>query len=81
MTGCRDMYKNHQKCPHKWDFPPICDPPIFFFKNRALSLLYPYGAKTSCKKLERFSEQFPRYLKTNGGTNGPTRAIKGVGGQ
>ena len=75
MTECRDMYKNHKKCPHKWDFYPICDPPRFFFKNRALSLLYPYGAQTSCKKLERFNEQFRRYLKTNGRTNGPTRAI------
>ena len=37
--------------PHLW-------PPGFFFKNRALSLLYPYGALTSYKKIE----------KTNGGS-------------
>ena len=30
-------------------------PTMIFFKNRALSLLYPYDALTSCKKLEKFS--------------------------
>ena len=30
-------------------FSPISDPPQIFFKNQALSLLYPYGALTSCK--------------------------------
>ena len=39
------------KIPPKWGFFPIRDPPRFFFKNRALSLLYPHGALTSCKKL------------------------------
>ena len=38
-----------------------------FFKNRALSLLYPYGALTSCKKLEKSLEQSLRYLKTDYG--------------
>ena len=46
-------------------FSPICDPPRFFFKNWALSLLYPYGALASCKKLEKTNEQSLRYLKTD----------------
>ena len=58
--------------PQKWGFSPICDPPRFFFKNRALSLLYPYGALTSCKKLEKTNERSLRYLKTDGRTNGRT---------
>ena len=49
MTRCRDMDKKHQKCP----------------KNRALSLLYPYGALTICKKLENTRELSLRYLKTD----------------
>ena len=56
MTRCRDMDK---KMPQKWGFTPICDPQRFFFRNRALSLLYTYGALTSCKK------QSPRHKKTN----------------
>ena len=69
------------KMPQKWVFFPICDPPRFFFKNWALSLLYPYGALTSCKKLENTNEGSLRYLKTdrprtNGWTtDGQTRAI------
>ena len=59
------------KMPQKGGFSPICDPPRFFFKNRALLLLYPYGALTSCKKLGNTNEIFPRYLKTDG----LTRAI------
>ena len=42
------MDKTHKKCPQKWGFPPFVTPKIFF-KNRALSLLNPYGALTSCK--------------------------------
>ena len=53
------------KIPPKWGFSPICDPPRFFFKNQALSLLYPYGALTSCKKLEKTNERSLRYSKTN----------------
>ena len=60
------------KMPPKWGFSPICDPPRFFFKNRALSLLYPYGALTSCKKLEKTNEQSLKYLKTDGLTDRPT---------
>ena len=41
------------KMPKKWGFSPICDPQDFFFKTRALSLLYSYGALTSCKNLEK----------------------------
>ena len=51
--------------PQKWDFSPICDAPRFFFKNRALSLLYPYGTLTSCKELEKTNERSPRYLKAD----------------
>ena len=47
------------KMPQKWGFSSI------FFKNRTLSLLYPYGALTSCKKLEKTNEQSLRYLKTD----------------
>ena len=53
-------------------FSPICDPPRFFFKNRALSLLYPYGALISCKKLEKTNERSLRYLKTDTRTDGHT---------
>ena len=59
--------KNIKNAP-KMGFFPICDPPRFFFKNRALSLLYPYGALTSCKKLEKSLERSLRYLKTDGRT-------------
>ena len=69
MTGCRDMDKKHKKCPQNGVFPPFLTPKIFF-KNRALSLLYPYGALTSCKKLEKTNEQSLRYLKTDGRTHG-----------
>ena len=54
--------------PQKWRFVPICDPQDFFFENRALSLLYPYGALTSCKKLEKTNEIFKDGL-TDGRTN------------
>ena len=64
MTGCRDSIK-HQKCP-KMGFSPNLWPPRFFFKNRALSLLYHHGALTSCKKLEKTNEQSLRYSKMEG---------------
>ena len=54
--------------PQKWGFSPICDPPRFFFKNRALSLLYPYGALTSRKKLEKTNERSLRHSKADGRT-------------
>ena len=38
------------KIPSKWEFSPICDPLRFFFR---VSLLYPFGDVTSCKKLEK----------------------------
>ena len=47
MTGCRDMNKIHQKCPKY----------VIFFTNLAFSTLYPYGALTSCKKLEKTNVQ------------------------
>ena len=62
MTGCRDMDKKHQKYPKNGGFPPFATPKIFF-KNWALSLLYHYGALTSCKKVEKTNEQSLRYLK------------------
>ena len=71
MTGCRDMDKKHQKCPQNGFFPHLW-PPIFFFKNQALSLLYHYGALTSCKKSEKINERSMKYLKTDQLTNGPT---------
>ena len=49
---------------------PHLRPPKIFFKNWALSLLYPYGAITSCKKLEKNNEQSLRYLKTDHGHMG-----------
>ena len=58
------MDKKHQKLPKNGGFPPFVTPKIFF-KNQALSLLYPYGALTSCKKLEKANEQSLRYLKTD----------------
>ena len=56
MTGCRDMDKKHQKCPKNGVFPPFVTPQDFF-KNQALSLLYPDGALTSCKKLEKTNKR------------------------
>ena len=56
--------------PHLW-------PPKIFLKNRALSLLYPYGALTSSKKLEKTIERSLRYLKTDGPTNVNGRMDKG----
>ena len=64
MTGCRDMDKKHQKCPQNGFFSHLW-PPKIFFKNRALSLLYPCGALTSCKKSEKSLELSLRYLKTD----------------
>ena len=63
--------KNIKNAPKMGVFPHL-RPPKIFFKNRALSLLYPYGALTSCKKLEKSLERSLRYLKTDyGRTNGP----------
>ena len=52
-------------------FSPICDPPRFFSKI-GLSLLHPYGAQTSWKKIEKTYERSLRYLKTDGPTDEPT---------
>ena len=76
MTGSIDMDKNIKNAP-KMFFPQFVTPETFF-QNLALSLLYPYGALTSCKKLEKNNEQSLRYLKTDHGrtVDGPrTRAI------
>ena len=50
MTGYRGMDKPQQKSP-KMEVFPIFVIPKFFFKNWTLSLLYPYGASTSCTKV------------------------------
>ena len=75
MNGCRENIKNAPKM----GVSPISDTPRFLFKNRALSLLYPYGSLNSCKKLEKTNDQSLRYLKTDGHTHGlthtQTRAI------
>ena len=54
------------KMPPKGGFPNL-QPPRIFFKNSALSLLYPYGALTSCKELEKTNERSLRYLKMDHG--------------
>ena len=51
------------KMNQKWGFSPVCDPQRFFFKNQALSLLYPYGALTSCKTLEKTNGQSLKIFK------------------
>ena len=67
--------KNIKNAPKMGVFPHFCDPPRFFFKNRALSLLYPYGALTLCKKLEKNNEQSLRYLKIDGRTETYTDTV------
>ena len=57
--------KNIKNTPKKVFFFPFVIPQDFFLKNQALSFLYPYGALTSCKKLEKTNEQSLRYLKTD----------------
>ena len=52
IAGCRDIDQNHQKFQNKGGVSPLCDPKDFFL-NQALSLLYPYGALASCKKLKK----------------------------
>ena len=45
-------WQKTSKMPQRWGFPHLWHP-RFFFKNHALSLLYPYGALTSCKKIRK----------------------------
>ena len=52
MTGCRDMDKKYIQMTQNEGFSLFVTPQEFF-KNQALSILYPYGALTSCKKLEK----------------------------
>ena len=63
-----------------WGLSPFCDPSRFFFKNRALSLLYPYDALTKCKNLEKTNEWSLRYLMMDTRTDGHTRAHSGKPG-
>ena len=65
------IWTKTSKMPQKWGFPTLVTLRDFF-KNRALSLLYPYGALTSCKKLEKTNERSLRYLKTDTRTDGRT---------
>ena len=68
------MDKKHQEMSPN-GFSPFMTPK-HFFKNKALSLLYPYGDIDSCKQLEKTNGQSLRYLKTDGRTDhGRTRAI------
>ena len=71
MTGCRDMDKKHQKYPQNDGFPPFVTPR--FFSKIGLSLLYPYGALTLCKKLEKTNERSLRYPKMDGRTKAITK--------
>ena len=48
--------KKYKNAPKMWAFPHSW-PPRFFFKIRALSLLYHYGALTSCKRLEKTNKR------------------------
>ena len=66
--------KNIKNAP-KRGVSPNLQPPRFFFKNRALSRLYPYGALTSCKKLENINEHSLGYLKTDGRTDTQTQEV------
>ena len=59
-TGCSDMNKKPQKCPQNQGFPLFVTPNIFF-KNRALSILYTYGALTSSKTRQVYNG--PRVVK------------------
>ena len=68
MTGWRDMDKKNQKYPQNGGFPQFMTPQDFL-------LLYPYGALTSCKKLEKNNERPLRYLKTDGQMDTRTRVI------
>ena len=50
--------------------------PQDFFKNRALSLLYPYIVLTSCKKLEKTNRQSLRYLEPEQRTDQGRAGVK-----
>ena len=64
ITGCRDMDKNIKNAWKMGIFPLFC-------KNRALSLLYPYSALTSCKKLEKTNEQSNEQIFKDGPMDRP----------
>ena len=55
-----------QKYPKNGRYPPFVTPKIFL-ENLALSLLYPYGALSSCKKSEKTNERSLGYSKTDSG--------------
>ena len=66
--------KNVKNAPKRGVSPHLQTPKIFFL-NRALSLLYPYGALTSCKKLGKSLERSLRYLKTDRPTDQRTNGL------
>ena len=69
------MDKKTSKMAQNWGVSPFATPHDFFSKI-GLSLLYPYGALTSCRKLEKTNAQPLRYLKMDHGrTDQKTRAI------
>ena len=75
-TGSMNMSKEFQKLPLEWGFLPfVIQKDLFYW---GWSLLYPYGALNSCKKLEKTYEQSPRYLKADKGHYyGPHRVNPG----
>ena len=70
MTGSRGMGKNLRKCPHTGVFPLWS--PYNIFQDQALSLWYPYGTQTSCKKLVKIMSRMKIMISKDGPTQGPT---------
>ena len=66
MIGPSDMDKNLQKSTKNKGFSPIVTKSQIFSKIGLLSLLYPCGVLSSCKKLEKTSGRSLRSLKTDG---------------
>ena len=60
-----EIWTKTTKMHQKWGFSPNCDPQDFFQKSGSDTFLYPYGALTSCKKLEKNNDRSLRYLKTD----------------
>ena len=70
----------HQKYPQNGFFHHLRIPD--FFQKQALSLLYPYGALISCKKLEKTNERSLTYLKKDHGwTHGQGRLLRTSSGE
>ena len=65
--------KNTKNGPKMGVYPHLRPPTTFFFTNRTLSLLYPYDALTSCKKLEKTNE---RSLEIDGPTEAQGQLLR-----